>query len=85
LALGLLLYGVMLHGHVVSPATYAGAIVLVPLVGVSLAQAAGAYRLQAMRTFVRAAVRMIAAWTTTFAILAAVLVLAKLADQTSRL
>ncbi len=85
LALGLLLYGVMLHGHVASPATYAGAIVLVPLVSVSLAQAAGAYRLQAMRTFVRAAVRMIAAWMTTFAILAAVLVLAKLADQTSRL
>ncbi len=84
-ALGLLLYAVMLHGRVVSAATYAGVIVLVPAVTLSVAQAAGAYRLQAMRTFVRTAVRMIAAWTMTFALLLAVLVLTKLADQTSRL
>ncbi|MCJ2013949.1 undecaprenyl-phosphate glucose phosphotransferase [Methylobacterium sp. J-076] len=83
--LGALLYGVMLNGNVASVATYAGAIGLVPVATVGIAQAAGAYRLQAMRTFVRTALRMIAAWTTTFLVLAALLVFAKLADQTSRL
>ncbi len=85
LAFGILLYLGMLHGRVASAATYAAAIVLVPAACIGIAQAAGAYRLQAMRTFVRAAIRITAAWTTTFLVLAALLVFTKLADQTSRL
>ncbi len=82
---GVLLYAVMLHGRIASVATYAAAICLVPAVTIALAQAAGAYRLPALRQFVRTAIRLTAAWTTTFLVLAALLVLAKLADQTSRL
>lgn len=85
LGFGVLLYAVMLHGRIASVATYAAAICLVPAVTIALAQAAGAYRLPALRQFVRTAIRLTAAWTTTFLILAALLVLAKLADQTSRL
>ena len=85
LGFGILLYAVMLHGRIASVTTYAAAIVLVPAATVAIAQAAGAYRLQAMRGFVRMAIRMVAAWTTTFLVLAAFLVFAKLADQTSRL
>ncbi len=85
LGFGVLLYAAMLHGRVASVATYAAAICLVPAATVAIAQAAGAYRLQAMRGFVRVAIRVVAAWTTTFLVLAALLVFSKLADQTSRL
>jgi len=85
LTLGVILYAAMLHGHIDSLAVYATANVLIPIVTVGLAQAAGAYRLQAMRTFGRSALRVIAAWTLTFLLLTAALVLSKLADQTSRL
>jgi Undecaprenyl-phosphate glucose phosphotransferase len=83
--LGALLYAVLLHGRAVSLATYAAAILLVPVAAVGIAQAAGAYRLQAMRSFVRTGIKLIAAWTTTFLVLAAILFFTKLADQTSRL
>lgn len=85
LAYGALLYAMMLHGRVASVATYAGAICLVPAATIALGQAAGAYRLQAMRSFRRMAIRMAVAWTMTFLGLAVLLVFAKLADQTSRL
>ena len=85
LGFGALLYTMMLQGRVVSAATYAAAICFVPAATIAIAQATGAYRLQAMRAFVRVAIRMAAALTTTFLVLAALLVFTKLADQTSRL
>ncbi len=42
--LGVLLYAVLLHGRAASFATYAAAILLVPVATVGIAQAAGAYR-----------------------------------------
>ncbi|GJD35294.1 UDP-glucose:undecaprenyl-phosphate glucose-1-phosphate transferase [Methylobacterium aerolatum] len=85
LTIGAALYALMLHGHTQASAVYAAAILFVPLATVGLAQAAGAYRLQAMRAFGQSAIRALAAWTLTFLLLSAALVLAKFADQTSRL
>ncbi len=83
--LGCLLHLSMLHGRVPFGLTYAGAIVLICIITVALFQAAGAYRIAAMRMFFKTTVRLTAAWSMTFLMVAAALVLAKVADHYSRL
>ena len=83
--LGVLLHALMLHGHVPFGLTYAGIVALIALTTVALFQAAGAYGVAAMRSFFRTAIRLIAAWSMTFLMVAASLMLAKVADHTSRL
>jgi Undecaprenyl-phosphate glucose phosphotransferase len=65
--------------------TYAGVIALVAGLTVALVQAAGGYRISSFRAFPKSAIRSIAAWSMTFLMVAAVLVLAKVADHYSRL
>ena len=83
--LGSLLHLLMLHGRVPFGLTYAGAIGLIALITVALIQAAGGYRIGAFRAFFKTAIRLIAAWSMTFLMVAAGLVLAKVADHYSRL
>jgi Undecaprenyl-phosphate glucose phosphotransferase len=85
LALGSLLHLLMLRGVVPFGLTYAGVIGLVALTAVALIQASGGYRIGAFRAFARTAIRLIAAWSTTFLMVAVVLVFAKVADHYSRL
>lgn len=84
-SLGALLHLLMLRGRVPFGLSYAGAIALVAGLMMALTQASGGYRIAAFRTFAKAAIRLIAAWSMTFLIVAAILVLAKVADQYSRL
>ena len=83
--LGALLHLLMLRGLVPFGVTYAGAIGLVAILTVALVQAAGGYRISAFRAFAKSAIRLIAAWSLTFLMVAAGLVLAKVADHYSRL
>ena len=84
-ALGGLLHLTMLHGRVPFGLTYAGVIALISVTTVALFQAAGGYRIAALRMFFKTTIRLIAAWSTTFLVVAAVLVVAKVADHYSRL
>jgi Undecaprenyl-phosphate glucose phosphotransferase len=83
--LGSLLHLLMLHGRVPFGLTYAGAIGLITLTTVALIQASGGYRVGAFRAFFKTAIRLIAAWSMTFLMVATGLVLAKVADHYSRL
>ena len=83
--LGALLHLMMLQGQVPFGLTYAGVIGLISVTTVALFQAAGGYRIAALRMVFRTTVRLIAAWSMTFLVVAAVLVLAKVADHYSRL
>ncbi|KAA0125775.1 undecaprenyl-phosphate glucose phosphotransferase [Methylobacterium sp. P1-11] len=83
--LGTLLHVLMLRGRVPFGLTYAGAIGMIAVITVTLIQASGGYRIAAFRSFFKAAVRLIAAWSMTFLMVAAGLVLAKVADHYSRL
>ncbi len=83
--LGSLLHLTILHGRVPFGMTYAGVIALISLTTVALFQAAGGYRIAALRLFFKTTVRLIAAWSMTFMVVAAVLVLAKVSDHYSRL
>jgi Undecaprenyl-phosphate glucose phosphotransferase len=83
--LGSLLHLLMLRGRVPFGLTYAGAIGLIALITVALIQAAGGYRIAAFRAFFKTAIRLIAAWSMTFLMVVAGLVLAKVADHYSRL
>ena len=85
IGLGSLLHVAMLLGRVPFGLTYAGVIALISVMTVALFQAAGGYRIAAMRTFFKTMIRLIAAWSMTFMVVAAVLVLAKVADHYSRL
>ncbi|WP_457103846.1 undecaprenyl-phosphate glucose phosphotransferase [Methylobacterium sp. P5_C11] len=84
-ALGAILHVLMLRGRVPFGLTYAGAIGLIAVISVTLVQASGAYRIAAFRSFFKTALRLIAAWSMTFLMVAAGLVLAKVADHYSRL
>ncbi|MDP4003040.1 undecaprenyl-phosphate glucose phosphotransferase [Methylobacterium sp. NEAU K] len=84
-SLGALLHVLMLRGRVPFGVTYAGIIGLISVTTVALVQASGGYRLSAFRAFIKTSIRLIAAWSTTFLMVAAVLVLAKVADHYSRL
>ena len=84
-ALGAFLHLLMLHGRVPFGFGYAGVIGLIAVMTVALIQAAGGYRIAAFRAFFKSAIRLIAAWSMTFLIVAASLVLAKVADHYSRL
>ncbi|SFI52394.1 undecaprenyl-phosphate glucose phosphotransferase [Methylobacterium brachiatum] len=83
--LGALLHLLMLRGRVPFGLTYAGVIALVAGLTVALVQAAGGYRISSFRAFPKAAIRLVAAWSMTFLMVAAILVLAKVADHYSRL
>lgn len=83
--LGALLHVLMLRGRVPFGLTYAGAIGMIAVITVTLIQASGGYRVAAFRSFYKTAVRLIAAWSMTFLMVAAGLVLAKVADHYSRL
>ena len=83
--LGALLHLVMLYGRVAFGVTYAGAIGLISVITVALLQTAGCYRVAAFRTFFKSAIRITTAWSLTFLMVAAGLVLAKVADHYSRL
>jgi Undecaprenyl-phosphate glucose phosphotransferase len=83
--LGALLHLLMLRGRVPFGLTYAGVIALVASLTVALVQAAGGYRISSFRAFPKAAIRLVAAWSMTFLMVAAILVLAKVADHYSRL
>ncbi|KQS74962.1 undecaprenyl-phosphate glucose phosphotransferase [Methylobacterium sp. Leaf361] len=83
--LGALLHVLMLRGRVPFGLTYAGAIGMIAVITVTLIQASGGYRVAAFRSFFKTAVRLIAAWSMTFLMVAAGLVLAKVADHYSRL
>jgi Undecaprenyl-phosphate glucose phosphotransferase len=83
--LGSLLHLLMLRGRVPFGLTYAGAIGLIAVTTVALTQAVGGYRIAAFRAFFKTAIRLIAAWSMTFLMVAAGLVLAKVADHYSRL
>ncbi|MEE7447679.1 undecaprenyl-phosphate glucose phosphotransferase [Methylobacterium radiotolerans] len=83
--LGALLHVLMLRGRVPFGLTYAGAIGMIAVISVTLIQASGGYRIAAFRSFFKTAIRLIAAWSMTFLMVAAGLVLAKVADHYSRL
>ncbi|WP_182178598.1 undecaprenyl-phosphate glucose phosphotransferase [Methylobacterium radiotolerans] len=83
--LGALLHLLMLRGRVPFGLTYAGAIGMIAVITVTLIQASGGYRVAAFRSFFKSAIRLIAAWSMTFLMVAAGLVLAKVADHYSRL
>ncbi|MEE7440952.1 undecaprenyl-phosphate glucose phosphotransferase [Methylobacterium oryzae] len=83
--LGALLHVLMLRGRVPFGLTYAGAIGMIAVITVTLIQASGGYRVAAFRSFFKTAVLLIAAWSMTFLMVAAGLVLAKVADHYSRL
>ncbi|XYD10212.1 undecaprenyl-phosphate glucose phosphotransferase [Methylobacterium sp. NMS12] len=83
--LGALLHVLMLRGRVPFGLTYAGAIGAIAVITVTLIQASGGYRVAAFRSFFKTAIRLIAAWSMTFLMVAAGLVLAKVADHYSRL
>jgi Undecaprenyl-phosphate glucose phosphotransferase len=83
--LGALLHLLMLRGRVPFGLTYAGAIGLIAVLTVALVQIAGGYRIAAFRAFYKSALRLITAWSLAFLIIAAGLVLAKVADHYSRL
>ncbi|MBP2495509.1 Undecaprenyl-phosphate glucose phosphotransferase [Methylobacterium sp. PvP062] len=83
--LGALLHLLMLRGRVPFGLTYAGAIGMIAVITVTLIQASGGYRVAAFRSFFKTAIRLIAAWSMTFLMVAAGLVLAKVADHYSRL
>ncbi|MFD0938386.1 undecaprenyl-phosphate glucose phosphotransferase [Methylobacterium trifolii] len=84
-ALGLSLFAAMLRGVVPFGLTYAGAVGAVAAIAVTLFQAAGTYRIAAFRAFFKTAVKLTAGWALTFLVVAAILVLSKLADHYSRL
>ena len=83
--LGALLHLLMLRGRVPFGLTYTGVIALIAAFTVALIQASGGYRISAFRTFSKSAIRLIAAWSMTFLMVAALLVLGKIADHYSRL
>jgi len=83
--LGALLHLLMLRGRVPFGMTYAGAIAMIALTTVALAQISGCYRIAAFRSFFRIAIRLSTVWSLTFLMIAAALVLAKVADHYSRL
>ncbi|MBE7200997.1 MAG: undecaprenyl-phosphate glucose phosphotransferase [Parafilimonas terrae] len=83
--LGALLHLLMLHGRVPFGLTYAGAIGLITLTTVAFIQVSGGYRVGALRAFFKTAIRLIAAWSMTFLMVAIGLVLAKVADHSARL
>ncbi|MEE7506273.1 undecaprenyl-phosphate glucose phosphotransferase [Methylobacterium sp. C33D] len=83
--LGALLHLLMLRSRVPFGLTYAGAIGTIAVITVTLIQASGGYRIAAFRSFFKTALRLIAAWSMTFLMVAAGLVLVKVADHYSRL
>ncbi|MGU3662874.1 undecaprenyl-phosphate glucose phosphotransferase [Methylobacterium sp. A49B] len=83
--LGSLLHLLMLHGRVPFGLTYVGAIGVITLTTIALIQVSGGYRIGAFRAFFKTAIRLIAAWSMTFLMIATGLVLAKVADHYSRL
>ena len=84
-SLGALLHLLILGGRVPFGLTYAGAIALISVITVGLVQVTGGYRIGAFRAFFKTSIRLIAAWSMTFLMVAAGLVLAKVADHYSRL
>jgi Undecaprenyl-phosphate glucose phosphotransferase len=85
LGLGSLLHVLMLRGRVPFGLTYASVIGMIAVTTIMLVQAAGGYRIGAFRALAKTSIRLIAAWSTTFLMVATVLVLAKVADHYSRL
>ena len=83
--LGAGLHLVMLRGIVPFGPRYALAIGGVAVLAVGLFQAAGTYRIAAFRSFFKTAVKLSAGWALSFLVVAAALVLAKVADHYSRL
>ncbi|WP_336486930.1 undecaprenyl-phosphate glucose phosphotransferase [Methylobacterium nigriterrae] len=83
--LGLILHHVLLRGQIPFNLAYGAAILATATIAVVLFQISGAYRIGAFRGVVKAAVKLCLGWTLTFLLVAASLVLAKVADHYSRL
>jgi Undecaprenyl-phosphate glucose phosphotransferase len=81
---GLIVHGLQLSEVVPFGLPYAAAIVGIATAAVILFQAAGLYRMSALRGFVKPALRLLAMWTLAFLIAATVMVFAKVADHYSR-
>ncbi|GEP04878.1 undecaprenyl-phosphate glucose phosphotransferase [Methylobacterium oxalidis] len=82
---GLVLHQTMLRGLVPLGLPYAAAILAVSGLALALFQAAGTYRMAAFRAFFPAALKLTAGWSLAFLLVAAGMVLAKVADHYSRL
>lgn len=66
------------------PSIYLAGLVAIPLVTVLLFQALDLYNIQSLRTYVRQSARLIAAWTSVFAITLALLFFSKVGGEVSR-
>ncbi|MDO9429471.1 MAG: undecaprenyl-phosphate glucose phosphotransferase [Methylobacterium sp.] len=81
---GLATHGLQLSGLVPLGPRYVTAILGIAALAVILFQVAGLYRIGALRGFVKPALRLLAAWTLVFLVVATVMVFAKVADHYSR-
>ena len=84
-ALGFAIHQVQLRDVVPMSWSYAAAILAVAGLAVALFQAWGSYRIAAFRTVLKPALRLTAAWSLTFLLIATMMVLAKVADHYSRI
>ncbi|WP_132251627.1 undecaprenyl-phosphate glucose phosphotransferase [Methylobacterium segetis] len=82
---GLALHQIMLRGVVPLGLSYIAAILAVAAITITLFQAGGTYRMGAFRAFFPSAVKLSASWALAFLLVAAGMVLAKVADHYSRL
>lgn len=83
--LGLALHQALLRGVVPLAPRYHAAILAVTLAALGLFQASGSYRISAFRDLPRTAVKLATGWSIAFLMVAAAMVLAKVADHYSRI
>lgn len=82
--LGFAVHAAQLGGVVALGWSYPTAILAVAGLAVALFQVFGSYRISSFRSFFKPALRLTAAWSLTFLVVATVMVFAKVADQYSR-
>lgn len=83
--LGIAVHAIVLSGDGPPSGSYLGAILGIAAVAVGLFQFSGCYRVSAFRNMAKPALKLVAGWSMTFLLAMAVLVLAKVADQYSRI
>ena len=83
--IGFALYGALLLGKVPLAPRYPAAILAVAVAAVGLFQAAGCYRIGAFRALPKTALKLVTGWSLAFLMVAAAMVLAKVADHYSRI
>ncbi|WP_411902734.1 undecaprenyl-phosphate glucose phosphotransferase [Methylorubrum thiocyanatum] len=83
--LGLALHQILLRGIVPLAPRYVTAVLAVTVAALGLFQASGSYRMGALRDLPRTAAKLATGWSVAFLMVAAAMVLAKIADHYSRI